>query len=165
MTNIIRYCAFKTYKGIFFKNHAGNIHIIMFNTPNSVLLLELLGEVDNNMAAQLVYRTEVREETNLLNALKSDEDFVIVEELTCKTIEKQKTDFIITIPKKGKFIQTNLKLSFEPEYSSGNTQIYFIKGNFALAFDENMTPTQLRMKAIKQKAKISSFMTKALRSM
>ena len=166
MSDIIRYCVFKTYKGLFIKKHAGNSHMIMFSSPTSTILLNILGKIDDgNMAAQLVYRADSMEETNILNALKSDKNFVVVEELSCKTIEKQKTDLVITIPKKGSFILSNLSITFEPEHSSGNTQIYFIKGKFALAFDENLTPTQFKMKAIKQKAKLSKSMTKALRSM
>jgi len=138
----------------------------MFTSKSNTILLNILGKVDDdNIAAQLIYRIDSIEETNLLNALKREDNFIVVEELECKTIEKQKTDLAIAIPKKGKFILSNLEITFEPEYSSGNTQIYFIKGKFALAFDENLTPTQFKMKAIKQKAKISKSMTKALRSM
>jgi len=166
MNNMIRYCVHKSYKGLFIKKHQGNAHFLILSAPNSLIMLNILGKIQETgeKVAQLFYRVDISQEENVIGAMKQGDTFEIVEELPCKIVEEQKTDFSVIIPKKGRYINSNLKVIYKPEYSGANRQLYIIDGELSLGFDENLTPTQLKMKALKTKAKLATFMKQALRS-
>ena len=158
----ITYGIFKTYKGIFKKKHIGNTQLLFFSTDTKFIILSLLGKLkDGKHAAQMILRGSVDQFTPILDFYKSQKNFMLLETLSCKSIETENGSYIITLPKKEKYIRSNLKIDFQQEYSKGNQFIFFIDAKLALVTDIDISsPTEVKMAATKQQAKLMNSITK-----
>lgn len=165
MATIITYSIFKTYKGIFTKKHAGNEHLLFVPAGDDFLILSLLGKFNNDdIATQQILRAPISSMNIILNEIKkSSEDFVIIEQVPCTVKSSTKGNYKVSLQKKGTNIASNLNISFEPEYSSGNIKIYSIKGKLMIVMGEDVNDsTQLKMAAMKKQAKLGGIFRRLL---
>ena len=155
MKQFMTYGIIKTYKGFFTKTHIGNGQFLVIPCSSTFMVLNLLGRMeDGKYASQMLLRTGVEYLQPFINHFKEEENFIPVEEVGCVVKEKGGGNYLVTIPKKGKHFKSNLDIIFEPEYSSGNIQIYMIDGKIELIMDTDINgSTQLKMLAASQRAK------------
>lgn len=156
MIQYITYGIIKTYKGLFTKKHIGNTQILVIPGDRTFTVLNLVGRMESGKeASQLILRTGLEHLEKFLDFYKRDENFITIEELPCKVKEKGGNNYTVIIPKKGKYIKSNLDITFEPEYSSGSIQIYFIDGKFTLVKEERLSGTMdLKMIAHTNRSRI-----------
>lgn len=150
MLRFARYAIIKQYGGFFTKKFKGNVHLIMLPPPKEFAVYNMLGTLENGREALLlILRTADANELSVLDSFNNTQDgFKIVEELQCLTKESGAGSYKVALKKRGKFMQGNMDIRYEPEYSSGDTRIYSVAGKFALTFDEEgLTPTQVKMVA------------------
>lgn len=157
MLQMARYAVIQKFSGIFTKKFRGNAHLIMLPPPGEFAIYNMLGTMENGREALLlVLKTSDTNEIDIVREISNTDNTKIVEELPCVAKEIAAGNYRIALKKKGKFIQDNMDVRYEPEYSSGDTRVYSVKGKFALAHDEAMTPTQLKMAAKSQIARLKS---------
>jgi hypothetical protein len=58
--------------------------------------------------------------------------FIELEALKCKSSSPAQGKYVITIPKKGAYIRSNLEIEYQVEYSTTDKRIYLIKGDLSL---------------------------------
>ncbi len=162
MRQYLTYGVIKSYKGIFTKRHTGNTQILIIPSSSTFMVLNLLGKIeDGRVASQMLLRTGLEHRDTFIRFYEKEEQFVSIEELLCRVSEKAGGNYSVALPKKGKFIRSNLYITFEPEYSSGNIQIYLIDGKISLALDEDLNnKTELKMAAHAQRAKALGILDK-----
>lgn len=162
MKQLITYGITKTYKGVFTKRHMGNVQFLVIPGNSTFMVFNLLGRLeDGREASQMILRMSGDFMDSFLNQFKQEENFVPVEEIPCKVKEKGGNNYTVVIPKKGKYIRSDLEITFEPEFSSGNIHIYFIDGKISLIKDIDINGrVQLKMAAASQRAKAIDILKK-----
>lgn len=154
----IYYFVLKHYKGIFQKKHKGNTHLFMIPiTGGKYVYLGLLGELvdeDGSYACQLIVRLD---DTLLDTIIIGEEEyfgdrFVQLEELPCKVGSLGSGDYKIKLEKKGNYIGSDLKLTYNVEYSTDERRIYILRGKLNFEAEDVTSSAELKMSAIKQMA-------------
>jgi len=155
----LSYCILKTYKGIFKKEHSGNVQVIFIPASPNFIGLMLLGKLDEPpylyAAQQIVfgpieYMTEIRDE------MISDEKFEIIEELPCSVSSSNSGWTYNVTSSKGKHIGKKLIIEFTPEYSGGDQKIFTINGDLNLVHTENVDDKLVKMSGKVKAAKFKS---------
>jgi len=166
MKTQITYAITKRYKGLFRKKHAGNTHMFFIPVENErrVMVFYFLGWDTESGAAMFnrVLTRPIEYAPVLIREFgnKMGENFIVVEELPCKTRSiHPEGNYQITIPKPGKYIQSSFILELESEHSKGGTMIYSskdFKGNIEMG---NIKPETVAMVS----KKMASFIPKGLK--
>lgn len=133
-----KYYVLKNYRGLFIKKHTGNVHTIV--APTSIhesMYIVIIGEIvkePNSFGCQLILRKSQEFVENVINmeTNKYKDRYILVENLPCRLEDKGQGKYIYTFPKKGKYIRSDLSLTYEPEYSDEKTKIYVLRGNIDL---------------------------------
>lgn len=154
------YCVLKFYKGFFNKRHIGNEHLLIAPiSQNEYLYLSILGQiVDEKDTYGTVMLTRLKYEHihSLINYEKTNfgDRFVILEKLSCTPKKISDGKYSLKLNKKGKMILTDLKITYDAEYS-GARKFYIINGKFNLEFSDVNQGIQMKMKADKSIAIMS----------
>lgn len=131
--------------------------MLVVPTGSTFLGLLVLGLVDDDhFATQLFARGPLHQMDLFIRSMQEDPNFVIVETIKSSTTERVKGTYDIKLSKKGKFLKSNLQVSFEPEYTSGNVSIYSVKGKLDLVFTEEIAPGAMKMAALKKIALVKA---------
>jgi len=160
MDGVIRYCIVKKYVGLDKKNPK-NTHLFFIPVdPKKYMYLALVGKMEeeeegnpNLYAAQLLVRLpeEIVDET-----IKGEEEyfknrFVEIEALMCKSSNPSPGRYIITLPKKGINIRSDIEITYQLEYSDLHRKIYLINADLSLVAGE-VNEKDMKMVAAKQTA-------------
>ena len=159
MDGTIKYCIVKKYKDVLKKNPQ-NTHLLFIPVdPKKYMYLALIGQMtgedesDNKYAAQLLVRIpeEIVEET-----IKGEQEYfgnrwIEVESLDCESSNPSPGKYVITIPKKGFNIKSDLELNYELEFSTVSRRIYTLVADLNLVTGE-VTEKDMKMVAAKQAA-------------
>ena len=142
MNGIIRYCVMKKRKGLL-KRQPVYTHLFFIPVdPKKYMYLALIGkdvdDQENTYAAQLLVKLsdEIMESTLAGEYEHFGKKFIELEALKCKSSSPSQGKYIITIPKKGAHIKSNLEIEYQVEYSTTDKRIYFIKGELNLVSGE-----------------------------
>ena len=160
------YCIYKTYSGFFTKKHAGNVHLIFCPLGTEqfggLTVLGLLKDFPGTYATELLVLSGLEMMDSVISGYKQryPGNFINLESLPSTSVRKQPGIFDIKLKKKGKYINSNMDLSFQPEYSQGDTKIYFLKAKLTLEFSEVVNQANIRMVSMKKKAVLSSLFSK-----
>ena len=138
MKNYIYYIILKSYKGIFKKRHVGNTHLffIPVNSKETFYLI-LIGKLiseKNSYVCQLVNRIPHMLRAKIVEEQKNEfkERYIVMEAIKCNSTEVDDETFEINVPSKGKYILSNLKVSFDPKHTTERQRIYRLDGNINL---------------------------------
>lgn len=151
------YYVLKNYKGIFKKKHTGNVHIIVVPTSmTESLYLVIVGEIikePNSFACQLVIRQSPGfvEKVIQTEQEKFKNNLILIENLPCRVNDLGQGKYEYTFNKTGKYIKSDLSLTFEPEYTTDTTKIYVLRGNIDLETND-VNPKTFKMVAMKKLA-------------
>ena len=142
MNGTIRYCVMKKRKGLL-KRQPVYTHLFFIPVdPKKYMYLALIGkdvdDQDNTYAAQLLVKLsdEIMESTLAGEYEYFGKKFIELEALKCKSSSPAQGKYVITIPKKGAYIRSNLEIEYQVEYSTTDKRIYFIKGELNLVSGE-----------------------------
>ena len=162
MRNRIIYGIIKTYKGIFIKNHIGNIHIIIIEMRDSFIVLNLLGEMeDETIAAQMILRASSEYINIFIDQFEESENFIQLEEIICDIPIQNHIIFKVILKKKGKYLNSNYTIKLSDEYSEGSIRIYIIEGKITVKeLNDIDNDVHLRMKAMKEKSIVKPLLNK-----
>jgi len=154
-----KYYVLKNYKGIFRKKHTGNVHTIVVPTSmTESMYLVIIGEIlkePNSFACQLV----IRQSPDFVdNVIKTEMDkygkrYILLENLPCRLNDQGQGKYNYTFPTNGKYIKSDLSLTYEPEYSDDKTRIYILRGNIDLE-TEDVSPKLFKMIARKKLSRL-----------
>lgn len=159
------YCVLKLYKGLFRKKHKGNLH--NFAIPideNSFLFLALIGEFEKistpskqTYACTLINKipTMIQEDFIQKQVEYFKGRFEVLDSLSCNTKKVGHKDYIISFPRNGDYVKSNLSLTFIPEMST-KRDYYRLVGDIHLFEIEPVNPGNLRMVSLKKMAFIKS---------
>lgn len=158
MKDYVYYIILKSYKGLIKKSHIGNTHLFFIPIGSGeTLYLALIGKLEssNNIyMCQLINRipNHLRPKIVEEQKLEFKDRYVVLSILNC--IPKQTGDeqFEIDIPTKGKYIHSDLKLSFDPDYSSDRQRIYRLEGKINLETSEVSGEFNIKSVGIKKLA-------------
>lgn len=152
-----RYYVLKKYNGVFIKKHSGNIHIIYAPiNSNESMYLVIVGKLlkdSNSYVCQLILR-ESPENVNKVIELEKEKfknNYILIEELSCKVNDLDQGKYEYLFSNKGKYIKSDLSLIFEPEYSDEKNKIFVLKGNIELE-TEDVKPNLIKMISRKKMA-------------
>ena len=160
MEGIIRYCIVKKYVGLT-KKSPQNTHLFFIPVdPKKYMYLALVGkmsddeteEIDSNVyAAQLLVRLpeEIVDETIQGEIEYFKNRFIEIEALPCKSANPSPGKYIITIPKKGFNIKSDIEINYEIEYSTNERRIYLINADLTLVTGD-VYESDVKMVAAKQ---------------
>jgi len=157
MEGIIRYCVVKKYVGLS-KKSPQNTHLFFIPVdPKKYMYLALVGkmseeEIENNVyAAQLLVRLpeEIVDETIQGEIEYFKNRFIEIEALPCKSANPSPGKYIITIPKKGFNIKSDIEINYQIEYSTNERRIYLINADLTLVTSD-VDESDMKMVAAKQ---------------
>jgi len=158
MNGTLHYFILKNYEGKLIKKNKSNTHLMMIPVdPKKYMYVAIIGEmVDNEedtYAAQLIVKfpEEILEETIIGEEEYFGNRFIEIETLNCNSSAQAPGNYIITFPKKGVNILSNLEINYELEYSTSSRRIYLIKGTLNLVSEE-IDDKNMKMVAAKQSA-------------
>lgn len=152
-----KYYVLKNYKGVFRKKHTGNVHTLVVPTSiNESLYLVIVGEIikePNSFACQLIIRQspEFIEQVIQSEQDKFKNNLILIENLPCRVNDLGQGKYEYIFSRTGKYIKSDLYLTFEPEYTTGKTKIYILRGNIDLETDD-VNPKTFKMVAMKKLA-------------
>lgn len=142
MNGTIRYCVMKKSKGLL-KRQSVYTHLFFIPVdPKIYMYLALIGQdvddQENTYAAQLLVKLsdEIMDDTLAGEYEHFGKKFIELEALKCKSSSPSQGKYIITMPKKGVYIKSNLEIEYQVEYSTTDKRIYFIKGDLNLVSGE-----------------------------
>jgi len=160
----LTYGVLKTYKGLLKKTHIGNEQILVVPLSKTFMVLNLIGSMkDGRSASQLILRMGIEMLPSFLQHYSKVEKFIPVETLPCVARQTSINDYKVELKKPGRHIKSNLDISFDPNYSTGNVKIYMIDGKFDFNQDEYLdNPTHLKMSAQRHKAYTDGILSKFL---
>jgi len=97
---------------------------------------------ENTYAAQLLVKLsdEIMESTLAGEYEHFGKNFIELEALNCKSSSPSQGKYIITLPKKGTYIRSNLEIEYQVEYSTSDKRIYFIRGDLNLVSGDIAVP-------------------------
>ena len=146
MNGIIRYCVMKKRKGLL-KRQPVYTHLFFIPVdPKKYMYLALIGkdvdDQENTYAAQLLVKLsdEIMESTLAGEYEHFGKNFIELEALNCKSSSPSQGKYIITLPKKGTYIRSNLEIEYQVEYSTTDKRVYFIKGDLSLVSGDVTAP-------------------------
>ena len=156
----IYYGIVKTYKGILKKKFSDNVHLLVTPSKNNFSIFIILGKLKNkndSYALQLIGSGPIEFVKNVLHDYGIEEKgFILVEKLSCSVNEKDGNEFF-KIDKKGKYILSDFELEFQPDFSSGNSKMFFLKGKLNPVVNEELSNnTQMKMSAMKKTSILDS---------
>lgn len=138
MNGIIRYCVMKKRKGLL-KRQLLYTHLFFVPIDSmKYMYLALIGkdvdDQDNTYAAQLLVKLpdEIMESMLAGEYEYFGNNFAEIEALECKSDSPSQGKYIITIPKKGTHIRSDLDIEYQVEYSTVERRIYLLKGELNL---------------------------------
>jgi len=152
-----KYYVLKNYKGIFRKRHSGNVHILIVPTSiHESLYLVIVGEIikePNSFVCQLVIR---QSQEFIEKVIQSEQDkfknnLILIENLSCRVNDLGQGKYVYVFNKTGRYIKSDLSLTFEPEYTTDKTKIYVLRGNIDLETND-VNPKTFKMIAMKKLA-------------
>ena len=142
MNGIIRYCVMKKRKGLL-KRQPVYTHLFFIPVdPKLYMYLALIGQdvdgQENTYAAQLLVKLsdEIMESTLAGEYEYFGKKYIELEALKCKSSSPSQGKYIVTIPKKGAYIKSNLEIEYQVEYSTVEKRIYLLKGDINLVSGE-----------------------------
>jgi len=106
------------------------------------MYLALIGsdvdDQENTYAAQLLVKLsdEIMESTLAGEYEYFGKKYIELEALKCKSSSPSQGKYIVTIPKKGAYIKSNLEIEYQVEYSTVEKRIYLLKGDINLVSGE-----------------------------
>lgn len=157
MDGTIRYCIVKKYRGMLVKKHKSNTHLFFIPIdPKKYMYLALVGQLseeENSYLGQLLVKLdeEIIEDTISGEFEYFGNRFVEIESISCHSTNPSPGRYVITIPKKGFNIRSNLEIQYEVEYSTVARRMYLIKGDLNLVTGE-VNEKDMKMVAYKQVA-------------
>ncbi len=152
------YSVLKHYKGLFKKKHVRNTHTLMIPISDThSLYLVLIGrskEDESVFYAQLVAKisNEIVEDLLSEEIDYFDERFSVIEKIPC-SVSKLEEIYIAKIKNKGKYIKSNLLITFNEEESTNKKRFYVVKGQIDLELSDVITPETLGMVSSRVMAK------------
>jgi len=152
------YCVLKKYSGLFRKKHLGNSHFFISPvSSNEFFFLGLIGEfikVKSLYACILIARAPLEHMSLVVDdQIKHFKGrFEVVEKLSCDPKDLGQGRYKIKILSKGKYVKSDLAISFEPEYSDSNDRMYSVAGNIDIYVEEQVTPQTAKMLVLKKMA-------------
>ena len=158
--NVI-YSIIKSYKGIFKKKHSGNVHILIVPTGenqfSTFIIIGKLKQESNTYALQFIGSGPINYVKNFLDELGLEQKGLVeIERLPC-SVSGSYGNYNCKISKKGEYILSNFHLEFKPEFSSGNSKMFFLKGKLNPILDsENVNDKQMKMVAYKKTSILSA---------
>lgn len=125
-------------------NTKSNTNTHLFFIPmdtHHYMYLGLIGQLtdeDNTYAAQLFVKLpeDILEDTIAGEYEFFDNRLEEMESLECSTTSPSAGKYIITFPKKGVNIKSDLEIEYKVEYSTSDKRIYFVKGDLNLVAGE-----------------------------
>ncbi|MDI9570079.1 MAG: hypothetical protein QM278_04990 [Pseudomonadota bacterium] len=142
MNGIIRYCVVKKRKG-FLKRQPIYTHLFFIPIdPKKYMYLALIGkdvdDQENTYAAQLLIKIsdDIMESTLAGEHEYFGKKFIELEALKCKSTSPSQGKYVVTIPKKGDYIKSNLEIEYHIEYSTVEKRIYLLRGELNLVSGE-----------------------------
>lgn len=161
MSQMLRYYVIRTYKGVFRKKHVGNTHLLIAPiNSNEFMMLIILGEVvgdrEDKYASVLSLRRPLAYLTPIIDSMKQSigDRMTEVESVACTPKMIKKGDYVLRLPKKGVFLKSDLKITYEPEFSDAVKKIYLIDGVIDLV-TSGVSSKTIGMVANKAMAKMS----------
>lgn len=157
MNGTIKYCIVKRNRNIFHKKDQTNTHLLFVPVdPKKYMYLAVIGKMDeeeDTYATQLLVKfpSEIFEDTINSEIEYFGKRFIEVETLKCRSANPSPGKYIITIPKKGINILSNLELEYQLEYSTVGRRIYTLKGDLNLVTGD-VNEKDMKMVAAKQAA-------------
>jgi len=165
MRNRIIYGILKTYKGIFVKKHIGNVQIFIIEMDKIFFVFNVLGLMENGLIASQMLLKSPSEYVNIfIDDFEESENFIQLEEIYCDIPNENEEEFSIILKKKGKYLNSNYKVSYSNEYSSGNIKVYLFDGKFSPLTLKPINNIQLRMKSMKKQAVVKPLLSKFISS-
>ena len=161
----VYYSIIKTYKGIFKKKHAGNVHLLIVPTPkNQFFIFIMIGEVLNEPNTYALQLTGVGPSDyikNFLEELESEhqETYVNVEKIPVSVVEKNNR-FFYKLSKKGKHILSDFNIEIQPEFSTDKQKIWILKGKLNPLHNETVKDKQMKMVGLKKSSIFSGIMNR-----
>lgn len=138
MEGTIRYCVVKKSKGLFKKRYLYTHLFFIPVEPNKYIYLALVGkdvdDEEDTYAAQLLVKLtgEIMGDTLKGEYKYFGNNFVEVEALKCKSSNPSQGKYLVSIPKKGSHIKSDLEIEYQVEYSTVDKRIYLLKGELNL---------------------------------
>lgn len=157
MDGTFYYYILKNYVGSVNKKHKNNTHLFFIPVePKKYMYVILIGKLEdkeNTFASQLLVRLDEELLDGLINGEMEHfgDRFVEIESRECKSLAQAPGKYLITFPKKGINILSDLEVEYQLEYSSQSRKIYTINGNLNLVTGE-INDQDLGMVAAKQMA-------------
>lgn len=146
MNGTIRYCVVKKRKGLL-KRQPIYTHLFFIPIdPKKYMYLALIGkdvdDQENTYAAQLLIKIsdDIMESTLAGEYEYFGKKFIELEALKCKSTSPTQGKYIVTIPKKGDYIKSNLEIEYQVEYSTVEKRIYLLKGELNLVSGDIAAP-------------------------
>lgn len=146
MNGTIRYCVVKKRKGLL-KRQPIYTHLFFIPIdPKKYMYLALIGkdvdDQENTYAAQLLVKLtdEIMDDTLAGEYEYFGKKFIELEALKCKSTSPTQGKYIVTIPKKGDYIKSNLEIEYQVEYSTVEKRIYLLKGELNLVSGDIAAP-------------------------
>lgn len=142
MKNYIYYIILKSYKGLLRKKHVGNTQLFFIPINNEeTLYLAIIGKLTNTddvYLCQLINRIPHNLRYKIVEEQKNEfkDRYVVLETVPCSSEENGIEQFSINVPKTGKYILSDLKLSFDSGYSTDRQRIYRLEGKINLETSE-----------------------------
>ncbi len=138
MNGTIRYCVMKKRKGLL-KRQPVYTHLFFIPVdPKQYMYLALIGkdidDQENTYAAQLLVKLtdEIMDDTLAGEYEYFGKKFIALEALKCKSSSPTQGKYIVTIPKKGSYIRSNLEIEYQVEHSTIEKKIYLLRGELNL---------------------------------
>lgn len=156
----VYYSIVKSYKGLFKKKHSGNVHLLTVPTNkdqfSTFIIIGKLKQETNSYALQFIGSGSINYIKNFLGKFSLEEKgFTNIEKLPC-SISGKDGIYFCKINKKGKYILSDFKLEFKPEFSTKNSKIFFLKGKLNPLHTENIDSKQMKMVALKKSSILSA---------
>ncbi|MBP9010916.1 MAG: hypothetical protein WAP08_09365 [Smithellaceae bacterium] len=146
MNGTIRYCVVKKRKGLL-KRQPIYTHLFFIPIdPKKYMYLALIGkdvdDQENTYAAQLLVKLtdEIMDDTLAGEYEYFGKKFIELEALKCKSTSPSQGKYVVTIPKKGDYIKSNLEIEYQVEYSTVEKRIYLLKGELNLVSGDIAAP-------------------------
>lgn len=146
MNGTIRYCVVKKRKGLL-KRQPIYTHLFFIPIdPKKYMYLALIGkdvdDQENTYAAQLLIKIS---DDIMVSTLAGEYEyfgkkFIELEALKCKSTSPSQGKYVVTIPKKGDYIKSNLEIEYQVEYSTVEKRIYLLKGELNLVSGDIAAP-------------------------
>jgi len=114
--------------------------------PKKYMYLALIGkdvdDQENTYAAQLLIKLsdEIMESTLVGEYEYFGKKFIELEALKCKSTNPSQGKYVVTIPKKGDYIKSNLEIEYQVEYSTVEKRVYLLKGELNLVSGDIAVP-------------------------